>query len=73
MQTTFHDAIIRLCPLLAFVVAPPGLIGGILMVMAGNLSEYWHPPQFGEARLETMWKQWDAGERTGTAENTLKH
>ena len=52
-------AIMLLCPLLAFVVAPPGLLGGILMVMAGMLVV----PSIGILATfgKPDWKQWYGG------------
>ncbi len=72
MQTPFHDAIMLLCPLLAFVVAPPRLLRGvILMVMAGMTVVPSIDILISLGKPD--WKQWNAGDRTGTAESTLKH
>jgi hypothetical protein len=52
-------AVMLLCPLLAFVAAPPGLLGGILMAMAGILVG---PAIGGLINLSKPdWKQWYAG------------
>ncbi len=56
-------AIMLLCPLLAFVAAPPGLLGGILIAMAGILIV----PGIGMliSLGKPDWKRWYAGQSDG--------